>query len=92
MPQYRGKTALVIAVDHGRGEAQNDWTDHGRKVPAAERTWMAVMGPGVEPLGVRKSVTVATAQIAATVAALLGEDFHGAVPKTAAPLPLRNEK
>jgi hypothetical protein len=89
MPEYRGRTALVIAVDHGRGATPKDWTDHGRKVPAAERTWMAVMGPGVEPLGVRRSVTVTTAQIAATVAALVGEDFRAAVPAAAPPLPLK---
>jgi hypothetical protein len=89
MPQYRGRTALVIAVDHGRGDSAKDWTDHGRKVPAAERTWIAVLGPGVPSSGVRRGETVTTAQIAATVAALLGEDFHAAVPKTAPPLPLR---
>jgi hypothetical protein len=88
MPEYKGRTALVVGVDHGRGATAKDWTDHGRKVPAAERTWMAVMGAGVEPLGVRQAVTVTTAQIAATVAALLGEDFHAAVPKTAPALPL----
>jgi hypothetical protein len=92
MPEYRGRTALVIAVDHGRGATAKDWTDHGRKVPAAERTWMAVMGPAVEPLGVRASLTVTTAQIAATVATLVGEDFHAAIPKTAPPLPLRKER
>jgi hypothetical protein len=88
MPEYKGRTALVIAVDHGRGATAKDWTDHGRKVPAAERTWMAVMGPGVEPLGSRQGVTATTSQIAATIAALLGEDFHAAVPKTAPALPL----
>jgi hypothetical protein len=89
MPEYKGRTALVIAVDHGRGATEKDWTDHGRKVPAAERTWIAAMGPGVPALGVRQSVTVTTGQIAATVAALLGEDFHAALPKTAPPLPLK---
>ncbi len=94
MPEYKGRTALVVAVDHGRGATAKDWTDHGSKVPAAERTWMAVMGPGVEPLGARTGVTVTTAQVAATIAALVGEDFHGAVPKSAPPLPLtsRNGK
>jgi len=38
-------------------------------------------------MGLRDAVTVTTAQVAATVAALLGEDFHGAVPGTAPPLP-----
>jgi hypothetical protein len=87
MPEYAGTTALVLATDHGRGATRSDWTSHGRKVPAAEGTWSAVMGPGTPRLGVRESVTVTTAQVAATVAALLGEDFRRAVPAAAPPLP-----
>jgi hypothetical protein len=87
MPAYANKTALVLATDHGRGATNADWTDHGRKVPAAEATWMAVMGPETPALGVRESVTVSNAQMAATVAALLGEDFRQAVPATAPALP-----
>lgn len=89
MPGYRGRTALVVAVDHGRGATATDWTDHGRKIPAAERTWMAVMGPKTAALGIREGVTVTSGQLAATVAALLGEDFHGALPHAAPPLPLK---
>jgi hypothetical protein len=44
MPEYAGQTALLVATDHGRSATTKDWTDHGREVPAAERTWMAVMG------------------------------------------------
>ena len=87
MPEYAGTTALVLATDHGRGAAHADWTSHGRKVPAAEATWSAVMGPGIPVLGVRESVTVTTAQVAATIAALVGEDFRAAVPAVAPPLP-----
>jgi hypothetical protein len=88
MPEYAGTTALILATDHGRGATNGDWTDHGRKVPAAETTWSAVMGPATPALGVRESVTVTTAQVAATIAALLGEDFGAAVPAAAMPLPL----
>ena len=87
MPEYAGTTALVLATDHGRGASVADWTDHGRKVPAAEATWAAVMGPATPALGVRAAVTVTTSQVAATVAALLGEDFQAAVPAAAPPLP-----
>jgi hypothetical protein len=83
MPDYKGRTALVVAVDHGRGATTRDWTDHGRKVPAAERTWIAVMGPDTPPLGLRENVTVTTAQVAATIAALAGEDYRRAVPAAA---------
>lgn len=87
MPEYAGKTALVLATDHGRGATRDDWTDHGRKVPAAERTWMAVMGPATPAIGVREGLTVTTAQVAATIAAVLGEDFRSGVPAAAPPLP-----
>jgi Type I phosphodiesterase / nucleotide pyrophosphatase len=89
MPQYANRTALVLTTDHGRGDTATDWTDHGRKVPAAERIWMAVMGPGVPSLGVRSDVTVTQSQIAATIAALLGEDYGRASPQAAPPLDLQ---
>ena len=87
MSAYRNKTTLLLTTDHGRGATTADWSDHGRKVPAAESTWMAALGTGVEPLGVRKSVTVTTSQLAATIAAVVGEDFRAAAPNAAAPLP-----
>ena len=40
-------------------------------------------------LGVRKSVTVTTSQLAATIAAVVGEDFRSARATAAPPLPLR---
>ncbi len=88
LPALAGRTALVVTTDHGRGATTKDWTNHGRTVPAAERTWLAVMGPGVAPLGVRQSVQATAAQLAATVAALVGEDFRAARPDAAPPLPL----
>jgi len=87
LPAYRGRTALVLATDHGRGATATDWTDHGEKVPAAGRIWMAVMGPDTPALGVRRGVSVTQSQFAATIAALLGEDFPAAVPAAAPPLP-----
>ena len=78
----------MISTDHGRGDAGVDWTSHGREVPAAEQIWMAVMGPGVPALGVRRGTKATQSQIAATIASLLGEDFNKASPKAAPPLPL----
>ena len=87
LPGYKGQTALVLTTDHGRGATARDWTDHGQKVPAAEATWMAVMGPGVSLTGMRDGVTITTSQLAATVAALVGEDYRTAFPNAAEPLP-----
>jgi hypothetical protein len=89
LPDYAGRTALVLTTDHGRGSDAKTWTSHGRKVPAADRIWMAVMGPGVPPLGLRSGVSVTQSQIAATIAALVGEDYAGAQPKAAPPLDLK---
>lgn len=86
-PQYRGKTSLVVTVDHGRGRGPRDWTDHGAKVEGAEEVWMAVLGPDTPPLGVRKDTPATQSMIAATVAALLGEDYRAAAPQAAPPLP-----
>jgi hypothetical protein len=86
LPEYAGKTALVIATDHGRGETAANWTGHGEKVPESDRIWMAAMGPGVGALGVRSQINVTQSQVAATVAALLGENYRAAQPKAAPPL------
>jgi hypothetical protein len=86
MPQYAGKTSIILTTDHGRGLTRVDWTDHGEKVPGAEYVWMAVLGPDTPPLGVRERVNATQAQIAATVAHLLGEDFARTDPRIAPPL------
>lgn len=87
MPAYRGKTSLVITTDHGRGSTGADWTSHGRDVPGSDHMWIGVLGPDTPPLGIRKGSPATQGQTAATVAALLGEDYHAAVPRSAAPLP-----
>ena len=88
IPEYAGRTSLVVTTDHGRGATTKDWTDHGKDVPAAERTWIAVLGPDVPSLGVRRDVNVTTSQIAATVASLVGEDFTSIAPGVGAALRL----
>jgi len=84
MPEYRGKTTLIVLPDHGRGEGAK-WTDHGEKIPESMQTWMAFLGPDTPSLGERKnSSPVTESQIAATIAALLGEDYRAAYPKAGA--------
>jgi Type I phosphodiesterase / nucleotide pyrophosphatase len=86
-PDYRGKTALLVTTDHGRGDTPRDWPHHGKDVPAAERIWMAVLGPQTPALGVRAGTTTTQAQLAASIAALLGLDYRTAAPQAAPPLP-----
>jgi hypothetical protein len=87
-PQYKDKTSLLITTDHGRGSTRVDWTDHGKNVPGAEFIWVAVMGPDTPAVGEREQIEVTQGQIAASVAALVGEDFNAASPRAAAPLPV----
>jgi hypothetical protein len=85
MPKYRNKTTFIITCDHGRGSEAKNWTDHGGWVPGAEDIWIAVLGPDTAPLGERANCAmVRQSQIAATLAAFLGEDFHAAFPKSGA--------
>ncbi|MEZ5402718.1 MAG: hypothetical protein R2729_23790 [Bryobacteraceae bacterium] len=87
MDEYRGSTSLVLTVDHGRGGAPVEWKSHGEKIGETKYIWMAFLGPDTPALGERrKTKAVKQNQIAATLAALLGEDYHGAVPKAGKPI------
>mgnify|MGYP000362654623 CR=1 FL=1 len=87
MPEYRGSTTLILATDHGRGAGRKDWRSHGRRIPDSQYVWMAFLGPDTPPLGVRENTPAVTqAQLAATIAGLLGEDFRSAVPAAAPPI------
>lgn len=84
LPQYRDATAFLITVDHGRGAAPVAWKNHGQGIPESAYIWFAALGPGIAPLGERQNTPpLRQAQVAATVAGLLGEDFHGAMPRSA---------
>jgi len=87
LPEYRGTTTFFIAVDHGRGPSPVAWQKHGKEIPDSAYIWFGVIGPDTLPLGERSNTPpVKQAQVAATVAALLGEDFHAAVPHCAPPI------
>lgn len=87
MQEYKGKTTLIISVDHGRGLAPSGWKSHGASISGADETWLAMIGPRTPALGVRTRIgEVTTSQIAATVAAAVGEDFAATNPKIAKPI------
>lgn len=82
LPQYKGKTTLIVTTDHGRGDAVKDqWRDHGTKVPDASEVWIAAIGPGIKALGEASNTgQQQQGQVAATIARLLGLPYQPAHP------------
>ncbi len=82
MPQYAGKTAILVTTDHGRGHTPKArWKDHGTKTADSYQMWLATMGPGIAPTGEQTNGPVLFQnQIAATLARLLGYDFKSDHP------------
>jgi hypothetical protein len=84
---YKDKTTLIVSTDHGRGGGLTQWRDHGVDQKGSDGIWIAIVGPDTPPLGERHaSPEVNQAQIAATLAALVGEDFQTFNPRAAPPL------
>jgi hypothetical protein len=82
MPKYRGTTTLIFSPDHGRGKSSKGRRDHGQKLPESRYIWMAFLGPDTPARGERSHIPPVTqSQIAATLAAFLGEDYAHDVPK-----------
>src|SRR5262249_55411288 len=87
LPAYRDQTTFILTADHGRGSGPVQWKDHGVEQPGSQNIWIAVMGPDTAPLGERThTAEVHQAQIAATIAALLGKAYGKAVAAAAPPL------
>lgn len=76
-PQYKDKTSLVIATDHGRGDVvKKEWTSHGSKIQGADEIWLAVMGPNSPARGeVKIPMQLYQQQLAQTIARLMGYTY-----------------
>jgi hypothetical protein len=86
-PEYRGRTSLLITVDHGRGAGPDDWKHHGAKYPNAEFTWMAFVSPSMSRRGEwRDHPPLLTAQAAATLVRWTGADWKAFNPAAAPPV------
>ncbi len=77
-PKYKNKTALFIAVDHGRGDQdKTKWTSHNAQIEDAQQIWFAAMGPGITAKGeIKTTMQVYQKQFAQTFAELLGYTFE----------------
>lgn len=76
MPEYRDQTTLIVTPELGRDSGPTEWRNHGAAVDGAENIWLAILGPDTPPLGERTDTApVFQNQIAATLAAQLGEDY-----------------
>jgi len=86
MPEYKDQTMLIVLPDHGRGSGPL-WRLHALPVPGAGQTWMAFLGPDTPPMGERRmTAPVTEGQIAATIAAALGEDYNAEMAKAGKPI------
>lgn len=76
MPEYKNKTTLVLTTDHGRGDVvKKDWTSHGKNITGADEIWIGFLGNGIAAKEAKQGEQLYQAQIAQTIAALLGYTF-----------------
>jgi predicted AlkP superfamily pyrophosphatase or phosphodiesterase len=76
-PAYKDNTTFLITTDHGRGTNQK-WTSHSTFIKGSSQTWLAMIGPGIEPLGeIKQAQQLYQQQLASLMASLLGESFGG---------------
>lgn len=90
---YRNNSIFVITTDHGRGNKPATWYSHSMLRGGSSDTWMALMGPGIEPLGeIQQPAQFYQKQIAATIASLIQQKFTAEHPVAAAiELPTTNK-
>jgi len=75
-PGYKDNTTFIITTDHGRGSKQNKWASHGEFIKGSSQTWLAIIGPGIKPLGeIKDDQQLYQQQLAQTIAHLMGKEF-----------------
>lgn len=75
---YKDNTTILITTDHGRGSRTDKWSSHSSFIRGSSQTWLALLGPSVEPLGeIKDNQQLYQQQIAGMIAELVGEEFQG---------------
>ena len=78
-PGYKDNTTLLITTDHGRGSLDKNWTSHSSFIRGSSQTWLALIGPDIQPLGeIKEDQQLYQEQIADLIAGLVGEKFEPA--------------
>ncbi|MGQ0740537.1 MAG: alkaline phosphatase family protein [Bacteroidota bacterium] len=75
-PGYKDNTTFIITTDHGRGNRPGKWASHGSFIHGSSQVWLAIIGPGIAPLGeIKEDRQLYLRQLAATIAGLMGGEF-----------------
>jgi Type I phosphodiesterase / nucleotide pyrophosphatase len=78
-PGYKDNTTLLITTDHGRGRLDKNWTSHSSFIRGSSQTWLAMIGPTIQPSGeIKEDQQLYQEQIADLIAGLVGEKFDPA--------------
>lgn len=76
-PAYRGRTTILVTVDHGRGSTAAEFPKHGDKIEGAQHIWLAAFGPDTPAVGEANNAPVLTqSDVAPTMLELLGIDYR----------------
>ena len=88
---HRYRTTMIVTTDHGRGNGRESWKSHGKSLPESDRIWLGAIGPNIPAKGERTGLNATQSQVAATVAAALGEDYQATDSRIAKPIQFENE-
>lgn len=81
-PGYRNNTTFIITTDHGRGNKPGNWPNHGMFISGSSQTWIALLGPSIDPVGeVKEDQQIYQQQLAETIASIVGEKFRNSNPE-----------
>jgi arylsulfatase A-like enzyme len=74
-PGYKDNTNILITTDHGRGSRDSKWGSHSSFISGSSQTWIALMGPGIKPLGeMSGEQQIYQWEIAGMISGLMGEE------------------